>query len=168
MCHPNAGNFPEDPAFALLLLTTEAYGFDQDNERVPIGPLGNAVPYDDSFLPDAVSPRVREFIKKVVVYKAHNVPFDEDEVQANIENKVLADGIERDTDDWEDACDNYWSNFWSDKEQVPWAMYRIWVTNNKWISHLEPGQSFDSAAYSEDGPYVDEERNIDPERRRQL
>ncbi len=27
MCHPDAGDLPEDPAFALLLLTSEAYCF---------------------------------------------------------------------------------------------------------------------------------------------
>ncbi len=110
MCHPNAGNFPEDPAFALLLLTTEAYGFDQDNERVPIGPLGNAIPYDDSFLPDAVGSRVWLLIMRITC------------LTICLKIKVLADGIERDTHDWEDASNIYWSNFWSDKEQVLWVM----------------------------------------------
>lgn len=67
--HPDAGDFPDDPVFALLLLTSEAY--------MPTSPLGEAIPCEDSYTPDTVRPRLSEFVEKVVVYEGHNVPFIE-------------------------------------------------------------------------------------------
>eukprot|EP01040_Poterioochromonas_malhamensis_P011177 gene11177-12177_t len=163
MCHPDAGDLPEDPAFALLLLTSEAYGFGPGYQRISKGPLGEAFQFDKSYLPDHVEPRVPEFIEKVLVYEAHNVPFNEHEAHAKVDDKVLADGIERGSADWEAVSSKYWNEFWRSKADIPWGIYRIWVTDDKWTSHLEPGQSFGSASYSEKGPYINEDRLIDPE-----
>mmetsp|Transcript_12476 Transcript_12476/g.13450 ORF Transcript_12476/g.13450 Transcript_12476/m.13450 type:complete len:190 (+) Transcript_12476:29-598(+) len=161
---PDAGDFPEDRAFALLLLTSEGYGFGPGFQRIPKGPLGEAIEFNKSYLPDAVSPRVPEFIEKVVVYEAHNLPYNDDEAVAKTDDKVLADGIERGSADWGDAWGKYWNEFWASKADSPWAKYRIWVTDDKWTSHLQLEQSFDTPAYSDDGPFITEERLIDPER----
>ncbi len=163
MCHPDAGDLPEDPAFALLLLTTEAYNFGSAVQSISQCPLSEAIEYDLSFQPDHVEPRVPEFIEKVVVYEAHNLPFNEHEAQAKVNDEVLADGIERGSADWEAVSSKYWNEFWRSKADIPWGIYRIWVTDDKWTSHLEPGQSFGSASYSEKGPYINEDRLIDPE-----
>lgn len=34
--YPDAGSFPEDPVFALLLLTDKAYGLDDNYKYIPI------------------------------------------------------------------------------------------------------------------------------------
>ncbi len=163
-CSPDAGDFPEDPAFALLLLTSEAYGFGPPHfQTVPKGPLGEVIAYDDSYLPDMISSRVSEFIEKVVVYEAHNLPFNDYEAVAKTDDKVLADGIERSSPDWGDAWGKYWNEFWSSKVDGPWAKYRIWVTDDKWTSHLQPEQSFGTPAFSMKGPYIKQERLIDPD-----
>eukprot|EP01040_Poterioochromonas_malhamensis_P016567 gene16567-18842_t len=145
--HPDAGCFPDDPAFAFLLLTSEAY--------MPISPLGEAIPYEHSYMPDTVRPRLSEFVQKVVVYEVHNVPFIEREAHAKMDDQVLADGIERGTPEWGDTWQKYWRIFWSNKDNLPWAIYRIWVT-----THMEPGLSFSSTAYSEKGPWIGKNRII--------
>jgi len=47
-----------------------------------------------------------------------------------------------------------------DENNMPKAKYRIWITDSKWIEHLKKGQKFDSAANSEIGPFVTENRLI--------
>eukprot|EP01040_Poterioochromonas_malhamensis_P009715 gene9715-10553_t len=160
MCHPHAGDFAEDPVFALLLLTAQAYAFDKNYRRIPASPLGEAIHFDDSYLPNTVKARVSEFVEKVVIYDTQNVPFDEDEQREKIDQQVIADGIERDTDEWEDVWQDYWSNLWADKYQLPNAKYRIYVTDDKWISHMESDDAYDTPAFSEDGPWITEERYI--------
>lgn len=48
-----------------------------------------------------------------------------------------------------------------DENNMPKAKYRIGVTSPKWIEHLKIGQKFDSAAYSEGGPFITENRLIE-------
>ncbi len=160
LAHPDAGSFAEDPVFALELLTSEAYGFDDNYNRVATSPLSESINFDDSYLPSSLSPRVDEFIEKVVIYEAHNIPFDESDAHAKVDEQVLALGVDRDDDEWDGHWDDFWRDFWHSKENLPWARYRIWVTDEKWIEHMELGQEFDTASYSEYGPWIDEDRMI--------
>ncbi len=68
-----------------------------------------------TFLICLLESQTSEFVEMMVVYETENVPFDEDEEHKKI---VIAEGIERDTDEWEDAWESYWSNLWGDKYQL--------------------------------------------------
>lgn len=156
--HPDAGLFPVDPNFALQLLTCQAYGDDENyDNQIPICPLGDKVPIDKSSLPDDLSVHVDDIIKKIVVYKAKRVPFDESAVHEYIDAKVKELGIYEDSVEWDVTWEDFWTWYWSDPEHLPAARYRITVTDPKWIEHLYIGLQFDSAAFSQDGPYVEED-----------
>lgn len=161
--HPDAGNFPEDPAFALALLTHEAYGWDEHYNRVEKAPLSKEIPFDDSYLPSSLNLIADRFIEKVQVYEAHNVPFDESEAHDKMDQKVLKEGIDRDDEEWDEAWENHWADFWADKKNLPWAKYRVWVTQEDWTEHLKVGKRFDTASFSESGPWVRENRKQAPD-----
>ncbi len=161
LAHPDAGNFPEDPVFALALLTSEAYKFGENYDRVPSSPLGEQIPFDASYHCSSLSEIVGEFIEKVVVYKTKNVPFNEDEAHEKVNQQVIAMGMDEDHEDWDGEWDEKWREFWGSKDNLPWAKYRIWVTDERWIEHLKIGKYFDTASYSEDGPWVRDNRAID-------
>lgn len=156
LAHPDAGSFAEDPVLALEYLTSEAYGYDSDYNNIPKCPLGEAIDFKESYLPSSLEPRVDEFIENVVIYEAHNVPFEESEAHEKVDQQVLDSGIDRDDDDWDEAWEDLWRDFWDDKSNLPWARYRIWVTDEKWIEHLTIGQAFDTASFSESGPWIDD------------
>lgn len=160
LAHPDAGDFPEDPVFALSLLTSEAYKFGENYNRVPASPLGEKIPFDDSYQCDSLSGIVDEFIEKVVVYETRNVPFEEAEAHEKVNQKVIAMGIDEDHEDWDDEWEEKWREFWDDKENLTWAKYRVWVTDENWIEHMKIGKHFDTASYSETGPWVREDRVI--------
>lgn len=159
--HPDAGSFPEDRTFALCLLTGEAYRYDSDAGRnISRCPLGDAIAFDKSYAPNDVEERVDEFVRRVVIYETHNVPWDEAAAHEQVDHEVLAHGIGRDSDQWTDAWHRHWGRYWEDKNSLPWAVYRIWVTDPKWLQHLSIGMTFESAAFSLSGPWVNEARNM--------
>ena len=98
-CHPDAGAFPESPGFALQLLLDQAYQFDEAYQRVPAGPLGEAVPVDDFYDAELAVERAKQFIDSVQVYKVVNAPFVEKDAHAWVDRKVLARGIARESDE---------------------------------------------------------------------
>ena len=161
--HPDAGSFPEDPAFALALLTDKAYGFDADYNYIATSPLGEAIPHDHSYLPETLSPIAGDFIERTVIYEAHNLPFDESEAHEKVNEQVRALGIAEDDDEWDGEWEDLWRDFWASKDNLPWARYRIWVTDEKWIGHMEIGADFTTASFSESGPWVNEDRMIELE-----
>lgn len=164
LAHPDAGNFPEDPVFALALLTSEAYGWDKDYNRVATSPLSKEIPFDESYLPESLSSRVDKFIEKVLIYQAHNVPFEESEAHEKVGQKVKDNlGIDEDHEDWDDEWEEEWRNFWDNGDNLPRAKYRIWVTEDQWTEHLKVGKHFDTASFSEVGPWIRENRSISPE-----
>ncbi|WP_343749003.1 hypothetical protein [Fluviicola sp.] len=164
LIHPDAGDFPEDPAFALALLTSEAYEFDKEYNRVAASPLAAEIPFDDSYLPGSLGPIAHKFIEKVVVYEARNVPFIEEEAHEKVGQKVKDNlGIDEDHEDWDDEWEEEWINFWDDADNRPLAKYRIWVTDEQWIEHLKVGKHFDTASFSEVGPWIRENRLFVPE-----
>ena len=158
--HPDAGPFPEDPVFALCLLTGEAYKFDANWNRIPGCPLGMAIPFEKSYQPLDIAPRVDEFVNRVLIYEAHNLPWDGEAALERVDQEVLNLGIERNSEEWKDAWQDQWRRFWKDKNNLPRAIYRIWATDPKWLQHLSTGLTYDSAAFSQLGPWVDEDREI--------
>ncbi|MFN8286723.1 MAG: pentapeptide repeat-containing protein [Chitinophagales bacterium] len=158
--HPDAGAFPEDPTFALCLLTQEAYGFDSKYNYIPTSALGEQIPHDRSYQPHDLEERVKEFIVKTTIYETQNCPFDEYEAHRRTDEEVVALGFTKDSQEWENAWQDKWRDFWSNPNNLPSAKYRIWVTDPKWIAHLTVGQSFDSAAYSEHGPWINDNRSV--------
>ncbi len=163
LAHPDAGAFPEDPIFALELLTNEAYEFDDDYNRVPTCPLGEEFDFDKSYLPDDLAPHVARYIEDVVLYEARNLPWDEEAAHRQVDEEVLEMGIERGDDRWDDAWEERWIEFWCDVNNLPLAKYRITVTDPKWIDHLAVGDSYSTASFSTTGPWVNEDRTIELE-----
>lgn len=158
--HPDAGSFPESAGFALQLLLVPAYGFDASYNRLATAPLGQEFATDEYYDAERVSRRAHAYIKSVRVYKAVHVPFVEKNVHAGIDKRVLAKGIGKQSPEWEAAWDSEWRAYWSDPERVPYALYRIEVRDSRWIEHIQPGQSFDTAAWCPTGPYVQKARSI--------
>lgn len=158
--HPDAGPFPQDTNFALQLLLHEAYDFDKNYERVPNGPLGNAISHE-KFQPYDLEELVDDYVKDVLIYEAQNLPWDESEAHAQMDALCEKDGLDRDDDDWDDTWDDHWRAFWKDYTRIPWAIYRITTTDPKWTEHLKKYQEFDSAGYSEGGDFVDVNVKID-------
>jgi hypothetical protein len=106
-----------------------------------------------------------------LIYKACNLPWDEGEAHHHVDQQVLAMGIDRNSENWNAAWQDQWRNFWADKNNLPWAMYRIWTTDPKWLEHMSPGMTYNSAAFSPKGPYVEERRELpiaDSESQRRL
>lgn len=161
LAHPDAGSFPEDPVFALSLITSEAYRFDDNYNRIPDSPIGEMINFNDSYELSSLESRLDEFVEKTVIYEAKNIPFDEQDAHERIDELVYDAGVERDDENWDEAWDGFWRDFWDNKDNLPWAKYRTWVTDEKWIEHLKIGQKFDSASYSDNGPWLDEDRNIE-------
>ena len=78
-----------------------------------------------------------------------------------IENQMISEGLKQSTPEWDIVWADRWNARWHEDENVPTAKYRIYVTDPKWIEHLSPGQTFDTAAYSDAGPWVCEDRSIE-------
>lgn len=157
--HPDAGPFCAGEAYALALLLNEAYDFDESYNRRPSSPLGEQFAFDESYDPNKLANRARQFVKSVQVYKAVNLPFDERASHAAVDKRVLARGIARASDEWQEAWDDEWREWWLRPDGPPRAWYRIAVTDPRWVQHLEPGKSFDTSASSAQGPWV--ETNVD-------
>lgn len=158
--HPDAGPFPEDNNFALQLLIHEAYDFDKNYNRVPNGPLGQAIP-PETYQPDDLEEIVDAYIKETIIYEAQNLPWDEDEAHAKMDALCEKDGLNRDDDDWDEAWNDHWIAFWKDYTRIPWAIYRITTTDTKWTDHLKKYQKFDSAGYTTSGKFVSENVKVD-------
>ena len=161
--HPDAGPFPEDTTFALQLLTSEAYGFDDNYNYIPTSPLGESIPHDVSYQPYDLESIKDKYISKAIIYQAENLPWDESAAHEKVNQLCCDQGLTSEDDDWDDAWEQHWIEFWEDPANLPWAKYRIWVTDPKWIEHLEVGKHFETASYSEEGPWLNENRLIELE-----
>lgn len=157
--HPDAGAFPEDPNFALQLLTNQAYKYDDSYNKISKCSLGDKIEPDKSFLPDDLVIHVDDVIKNVTVYKAERIPFDESAAHELMNSKVKELGIDEESDEWENKWHDFWREYWADPKNLPVAYYRIKSTDPKWIEHISVGMKFDSAAFSQDGPFIED--NID-------
>jgi len=158
--HPDAGPFPEDKNFALQLLLHEAYGFDENYKRFPNSPLGHAIS-DDTYLPEDLEELVDTYIKDVIIYETQNLPWDESEAHAQMDDLCEKDGLEIDSDDWKKAWDSHWRALWKDYKRIPWAIYRITTTGPQWTDHLKTHQEFESAGYSNGENSINKNIKID-------
>ncbi len=152
--HPDAGNFSAHPDFLMQFLTRTAYKFDENYHRVPICPLGKFIPFEKSYLPEDLSPYTEKVIKEVIVKDKKNVPWDFEKMVEEYQIKLRAKGIKEGSDEWEEAMDDFYDDIW-DSEKTPQVVYEVIVSDPKWIEHLEEGMSFDSAAYSQGGPWIE-------------
>ncbi len=152
--HPDAGNFPLNKEFLMLFLTQEAYQFDDNFNRIPASPLGELIPFDSSYFPDSVAPYIDQVVEEVSLIEKQNVPWDMDKLIAEFEGELRAQGIEEGSDAWQEAIEEFHSDIWDDSEKVPYVVYEVVVTDPKWIEHLSEGMSFDSTAYSYNGPWI--------------
>jgi len=157
--HPDAGPFPQDKNFALQLLIHEAYDFDKNYNRVPNGPLGNAIS-PETFQPFDLEEIVNTYVKDVIIYEAQNLPWNEEEAHAKMDALCEKNGFEKDDEGWDDEWTDHWIAFWKDYTRIPWAIYRVTTTDSKWTDHLKKYQEFDSAAYSEGDDFVSENVKI--------
>jgi uncharacterized protein YjbI with pentapeptide repeats len=159
LVHPDAGPFPESPGFALQLLLVPAYGYSSSHRRQAKAPLGREFGLDEYYDAELVSRRAADYIQSVCIYQAVNVPFVEKKVHAGIDKRVTARGIKKQSPDWDAAWDEEWRAYWADPTRVPSARYRIEVRDPRWVEHLQPGQSFDTAAWCPSGPWLAKTRN---------
>ncbi len=160
--HPDAGRVSESRGFALQLILVEAYRFDDQYHRVPNGPLGEAVEFDTSYDAEAVEEFADTYVKSSHAYHAVNVPFVEEAAHAAVDERVLARGIGKGSEGWEDAWQDEWREWWQRPDGPPYVTLRVEVTDPRWIAHLQPGRTFDTAAWAPEGPYVDGNRDEQP------
>ena len=158
--HPDAGPFPQDKNFALQLLISEAYDYEKNFQRIPNGSLGRAIPHE-KYLPDDLEELVDTYIKDVLIYKAENLPWDETEAHEKMDTLCIEDGLDEDHEDWDYTWQEHWRAFWQDYNRIPWAIYRITMTDPKWADHLKKYQEFDSAGFSTGSDYVNENVKIE-------
>jgi hypothetical protein len=154
--HSDAGSFPNDPVFAMQLLTKTAYRLNDDHQWEPGSSLGHEFDHSESFQPFDLSGKHEKYIKEFKVISAKSLR-DEDIIDANITKKLQEEGFQEGDDDWDVEYEIAYDEYFDDPENRPRAEYEIHVTDAKWIEHLSPDDNFYSAAWSETGPFIKEE-----------
>ena len=149
--HPDAGAMPESKGFALGLLLD---GGDDAPIREPFG--------DEWYEVEGQESRAEEFIESVRIYELRNAPFDEKGAHAKVDAVLVARGLTKGGEGWDDAWQDEWREWWSAPNGPPRAIYRIVVKDPRWVEHLEPGKTFDSAGYSDSGPWAEDNRDEHP------
>ena len=161
LIHPDAGSFPETKGFALLMLLQMAYEFDENYNYIPKCPLGEQFATDQFYDAEVVSERAGDYIESVQIYRIENAPFDEAEMHRLIDEQVSNQGFNRDDPEWDNTWDECFSQYWDTPGNLPEASYRVAVTKPEWIEQAEPGATFESAAWSPEGPYRNENFSIE-------
>lgn len=161
LIHPDAGPFPETKGFALLMLLQMAYKFDENYDYVPKCPLGREFTSDQFYDAEYVTERAEDYVESVQIYRIENSPFDETEMRRIVDEQVSGQGFNHNDPEWDDAWDECCSEYWDDPGNLPEASYRVVVTNPEWIEQAEPGMAFESASWSPEGPYRDENLSIE-------
>ncbi len=152
--HPDAGEVSLHKDFALLLLTEEAYKFDENGKQVPRCSLGELIPFGESYHPENVAPYSDKVIQNVTAIEAGNIPWDYHTMIEEKEDELEAQGVEEGSDEWNRQINAYWNELHRTLEKFPYVILNIEVTDPKWIEHLDIGTTFYSAAYANDGPWV--------------
>lgn len=70
VAHPDAGPLAASRGFALQLLLRPAYALDEHYQRVPACPLGEAVPFHQSYDAGSVAAFADRFVRAVTVHRA--------------------------------------------------------------------------------------------------
>jgi hypothetical protein len=87
-------------------------------------PLGNAVPFESFIDPEWMNAHAGEFVSKVEILSTRSYPIPE--------------GFD-------------FSAPMANLERMPRAEYRVSVTASRWLDHIQPPQSWKSAAYDMGG-----------------
>jgi hypothetical protein len=146
--HPDAGAFVATGRFAFRLIYDEAFGYGPGLVRELRGPLGEAVTLEQTFDDGFLDHNVDRFVASVAVGQLRNAPFDDAALRAAIDRELAAHGVDRsDPVAWGEAWSERWDAFWRDPARVPTATYELEVTDPRWISHLDVGSHWESAAY---------------------
>ena len=154
--HADAGPFPIDPVCAMQLVTNSAYAFNEKYERIPCSPLGEEFRFDKSYLPSDLSGVYCKYIKDIKISSAKNLR-NEDAIFSNILEELEKRGISDTDKEWDVEYETAYQEYFQNENHIPIAEYKIVVTDSKWIAHLSSGDSFSSAAFSETGPFIEEE-----------
>lgn len=125
LAHPDAGRFPRSPQFALRLLFETARGLDGSFDDVARGPLGDALTRAEVHDDDFMRTAAARFVASVDVTDVVHAPFDEAAAHHAF-----------------------------DPANLPSAVYTIRTTDPRWLCHLAPSQTWRSAAYCYDGPFL--------------
>jgi len=154
--HEDAGFFPDDPVFAMMLLTKTAYEFNNQYERVACSLLGEQIDFDKSYHHSDLAEVYKDYIAEHKVCSAKNFR-DEDAVSEYVSRKLAEAGIEEEDSCYDEKYEDFYCEYSDDPNNVPTAVYQVEVTDAKWLDHLSVGKKFNSTAYSETGPFVEEE-----------
>ena len=145
--HPDAGDFPNTPSFALRLLHEQAWEFDSNLQYKGICPLGESITQDNIYDDDWLAEHTDQFITSVQIEQVKGESYDEKAVIASI-NQVLDDtGMSRGSSEREREFNELWGGFWKTSAVLPVATYKITVSDPKWISHMTKGKKWNSAAF---------------------
>lgn len=147
LVHPDAGPFSQSAVFALRLLYDEAWEYNVQMERVARGPLGEEITPDN--IEDARWMRANagRFIADVALVEELRAPLDEQAIHRRIESALRERGLGPGDATWAQDKRAAWNVFWRDPDNLPEALYRITVTDPRWLAHLAPDQTWRSAAY---------------------
>lgn len=147
--HPDSGTFEHDKVFALRLIYDETFTYGPGLARQIRGPLGEAISLEQTSNAAYMAAHADRFIRRVEVRDVSGPPLDLDAARARIDREVASAGIAPGGPGWDDAWEKSWRELWHDAARLPAAIYRIEVTDPRWLEHLAPGQVWESAAYTD-------------------
>jgi hypothetical protein len=147
--HPDSGPFERDKVFALRLIYDEAFDYGPGLARQIRGPLGEAISLEQTFDAAHMAANVDRFIRTVEVRDVSGPPLDLDAARAQVDREVASAGVAPGGPAWGAAWERAWGELWRDAARLPSAIYRIEVTDPRWLDHLAPGQAWESAAYAD-------------------
>lgn len=135
--HPDAGDPPQDAAFALRLLA--------DGLERAAGATERASDLDAR----ADAGTAEESVAAVSVGARRNLPFRERVEKERITAALRERGLDpTDGTAWENAFQTEWRALWEDPERLPQADLTIRLFDGDLLTGLEKGGSWDSAAYA--------------------
>ena len=147
--HPDSGGFEAGKGFALRLIYDETFGYGPGGAREIRGPLGEAISLEQTFDAAYLAAHVDRFVREVELRDVSGPPLDLDAARAQVDREVASAGFVRGGSGWDAAWDKAWGALWRDAARLPTAIYRIEVTDPRWLEHLAPGQAWESAAYAD-------------------
>lgn len=147
VAHPDAGPFPRSPVFALRVLHEDSQAVGDDFEDIPKGPLGE-LSGDDVRDEDWAAEHVASYVRSVEVRVEGPAFMDDKTARQRVAQTLLGAGLSPGEARWEAAFDAEWRRFWSEPAGLPLAIYKVEMTDPKWLAHLEVGARWRSAAWA--------------------
>ncbi|MFI0719439.1 hypothetical protein [Streptomyces sp. NPDC021224] len=134
--HPDAGDVPDSPEFALRLLADgleRAAGASEAARRLET---------------PGVQERARQVVGEVAVTERRNHPFSEQAAQAAVADAVRARGLDpADGSAGEAAFAAEWTALWDDPSRTPGALLTVGLHDAGAVAGLRSGDSWESAAF---------------------